>query len=48
MFYPAYIHTDRDGRASGFSQMCRGVLMLVCSNLTAEQSASISRSPAVY
>lgn len=37
MFYPAYIHTDRDGRASGFFP-----------DVPAEQSASISRSPAVY
>lgn len=48
MFYPAYIHTDRDGRASGFFPDVPVFFCWwrsICSNLTAEQSASISRSP---
>lgn len=29
MFYPAYIHSDPDGSASGFSLMFRAVILLV-------------------
>lgn len=29
MFYPAYIHSDPDGSASGFSPMFRAVILLV-------------------
>lgn len=33
MFYPAYIYTDCDGRANGFSPIYLGVFLLVEINL---------------